>query len=80
MSWLQEAQQKIREKQEIPETGGFHPDIQEHKEQLIKRLHMMYDNATGREIEKAVEEALDRLEPPYEEKSFMAFLRTKLED
>lgn len=82
MSWLDEAQQKIREKQteEHPAADGFPIENQEFKEQLTRRLRLMYDNATEREIEKAIENAVDRLEPPYEEKSFMAFLRTKLED
>lgn len=80
MSWLEEAQQKIQKKHQESETDGFAVETPGQRERLIKRLRMMYDNATEREIEKAVEDAIDRLEPPYEEKSFMAFLRTKLED
>ena len=58
----------------------FAPDSAEQREQLIKRLKMIYDNATEREINKAIDEALDRFSPPYEEKTFMDFLRVKLED
>ncbi|MBO4519787.1 MAG: hypothetical protein J5787_01125 [Alphaproteobacteria bacterium] len=80
MSWLEEAQQKIKQKQEMTAEQSFAPENQEQREQLVKRLKMLYDNATEREIEKAIDDALDKFEPPYEEKAFMNFLRTKLED
>lgn len=41
---------------------------------------MLYDDATEREIDKAVDDALDRFDAPYDEKAFMTFLQTKLED
>ena len=78
MSWLEEAQQKIKQKQDVKDT--FAPNDQEQRERLISRLKMLYDNATEREINKALDDALDRFDPPYEEKAFMNFLRTKLED
>ena len=79
MSWLDEARQIIKEKQTEREDS-FSPDVPEQRERLIKRLKMIYDNATEREIEKAIDDALDRFAPSYEEKKFMDFLRTKLED
>lgn len=80
MSWLEEAQQKIKQKQTSDTESAFAPDDWEQREQLISRLKMLYDNATEREINKALDDALDRFAPPYEEKDFMNFLRTKLED
>ena len=80
MSWLEEAQQKIKQKQETTAGQSFAPENTEQREQLVKRLKMLYDNATDREIEKAIDDALDKFDPPYEEKTFMNFLRTKLED
>ena len=80
MSWLEEAQQKIKQKQEIVAEQSFAPENQEQRELLVKRLKMLYDNATEREIEKAIDDALDKFAPPYEEKAFMNFLRIKLED
>ena len=79
MSWLDEARQIIKEKQTEREDS-FSPDVPEQRERLIKRLKMIYDNATEREINKAIDDALDRFDPPYDEKAFMDFLRTKLED
>ena len=79
MSWLEEAQQKIKQKnQETPDV--FDPNNSEHREKLERRLKMLYDNATEREINKAIDDALDKFDPPYEEKAFMDFLRVKLED
>ncbi|MBR1778059.1 MAG: hypothetical protein IJ752_05685 [Alphaproteobacteria bacterium] len=79
MSWLEEAQQKIKQKQETA-ADTFDPNETEQRERLIRQLKMLYDNTTEREINKAVDEALDRFAPPYEEKGFMDFLRVKLED
>lgn len=79
MSWLEEARQKIEQKQETTDTAFFPADA-DGREKLVSRLKMLYDNATEREINKAIDEALDRFDPPYDEKAFMLFLRTKLED
>ncbi len=81
MSWLEEAQQKIKEKQENSQNDSvFCPTNEDQREKLVNRLKMLYDNATEREINKAIDDALDKFDPPYEEKDFMNFLRTKLED
>ena len=79
MSWLEEAQQLIKQKQTSADEV-FDPTDTEQRERLVKKLKMLYDGATEREIDKAVDDALDRFSPPYEEKEFMNFLRTKLED
>ena len=79
MSWLEEARQKIEQKQETTNTAFFPADADK-REKLVSRLKMLYDNATEREINKAIDEALDRFDPAYDEKAFMVFLRTKLED
>ena len=80
MSWLDEAQKIVKEKQKANEDAAFSPDNADQRERLTRRLKMIYDNATEREISKAIDDALDRFEPPYDEKAFMDFLRTKLED
>ena len=80
MSWLDEAQQIIKNKKQTDESSSFAPDDAEQRERLTNRLKMIYDNATEREIGKAIDDALDRFDPPYDEKAFMDFLRTKLED
>ncbi|MBR1945911.1 MAG: hypothetical protein IJ846_06460 [Alphaproteobacteria bacterium] len=79
MSWLDEAQQIVKQKQQQSDNA-FAPNGTEQREQLVKKLKMLYDNATEREINKAIDDALDRFSPPYEEKAFMDFLRLKLED
>ena len=81
MSWLEEAQQIVKQKQKqkaTNETFSLETEIQ--RETLVDRLKMLYDNATEREINKAIDDALDTFNAPYEEKVFMNFLRTKLED
>lgn len=82
MSWLEEAQQKIQQKQQQNniDQDSFSPDQESQREQLVNQLKMTYDNASEREINKAVDEALEKFDPPYDKADFMRFLRMKLED
>ncbi len=82
MSWLEEAQQKIQQKQQQNniDQNSFSPDQESQREQLVNQLKMTYDNASEREINKAVDEALEKFDPPYDKADFMRFLRMKLED
>ena len=79
MSWLDEAQQIVKQKQQ-QNDNVFAPNSAEQRERLVGKLKMLYDNATEREINKAIDDAMDRYSPPYDEKAFMDFLRVKLED
>ncbi len=80
MSWLDEAQAIIKNKQNVGDESDFAPNTADGREKLTRRLKTLYDNATEREIDKAVDDALDRFDAPYNEKAFIAFLQTKLED
>ena len=80
MSWLDEARQKAARTQKNDLETEFSPDTPDGRERLERRLKMMYDNATEREIAKAVDNAIDRFSAPFDEKAFMDFLRVKLED
>ncbi len=80
MSWLDEARQKAAQMQKNDAGTEFSPDTPDGRERLERRLKMMYDNATEREIGKAVDDAIDRFSAPFDEKAFMDFLRAKLED
>ncbi len=80
MSWLDEARQKAAQMQKNDLETEFSPNTPDGRERLERRLKMMYDNATEREIAKAVDNAIDRFPAPFDEKAFMDFLRVKLED
>lgn len=80
MSWLDEARQKAAQTQKNDLETEFSPNTPDGRERLERRLKMMYDNATEREIAKAVDNAIDRFPAPFDEKAFMDFLRVKLED
>ena len=80
MSWLDEARQKAAQMQKNEVGTGFSPDTPDGRERLERRLKMLYDNATEREIATAVDDAIDRFSAPFDEKVFMDFLRVKLED
>lgn len=80
MSWLDEARQKAAQTQKNDLETEFSPNTPDGRERLERRLKMMYDNATEREIAKAVDNAIDRFPAPFDEKTFMDFLRVKLED
>ena len=51
----------------------------ENKEALIRKLRLEYDDATEREIEKALNDAEEKFGQNPDEKALNAFLRTKLE-
>ncbi len=49
-------------------------------ERLTKELKMLYENATEREISRAIDLAHDRFGNTPVRKEFLLFVRTKLED
>lgn len=80
MSWLDEAK-KIAE-QKMKENNNIKPSAllaDENKEDLIRKLRLEYDDATEREIEKALNDAEEKFGQTPDEKTLNAFLRTKLE-
>lgn len=80
MSWLDEAK-KIAE-QKMKENNNIKPSAllaDENKEALIQKLRLEYDDATEREIEKALNDAEEKFGQNPDEKTLNAFLRTKLE-
>ncbi len=80
MSWLDEAK-KIAE-QKMKENNNIKPSAllaDENKEALIRKLRLEYDDATEREIEKALNDAEEKFGQNPDEKTLNAFLRTKLE-
>ncbi|CCZ21463.1 unknown [Acetobacter sp. CAG:977] len=80
MSWLDEAK-KIAE-QKMKKNNNIKPSAllaDENKEALIRKLRLEYDDATEREIEKALNDAEEKFGQNPDEKTLNAFLRTKLE-
>ena len=80
MSWLDEAkkiaEQKMKENNNIKLSALL---ADENKEALIRKLRLEYDDATEREIEKALNDAEEKFGQNPDEKTLNAFLRTKLE-
>lgn len=80
MSWLDEAkkiaEQKMKENNNIKSSALL---ADENKEALIRKLRLEYDDATEREIEKALNDAEEKFGQNPDEKTLNAFLRTKLE-
>ncbi len=79
MSWLKEAQEKIniKNKQEINQTSCHFLDDEEI---LTKEIRSIYENATTREVEKAINLAKEHLGTDCLKKDFLNFIRIKLED
>ncbi len=81
MSWLDEARRIAEQKQAEAETFSESPlSSPEGRESLKKKLRMTYENATEREIEKALDSAEETLPAGSGEKEILMFVRTKLED
>ena len=79
MSWLKEAQDIISKKNSH-ETPSNDECLSLDNESIVKELKKLYENATEREIKKALNEAKAAFSPPYNKKEVMIFLRNKLED
>lgn len=81
MSWLDEARRIAEQKQAEAETFSEAPlSSPEGRERLKKKLRMTYENATEREIEKALDSAEEALPAGCGEKEILLFVRPKLED
>lgn len=50
------------------------------RDALVRRMRMTYDNASEREIEKAIDEAFEKLDDLTDTRALDAFLRVRLED
>ena len=50
------------------------------RDALVRRMKMTYDNASEREIEKAIDEAFEKLDDLSDTRALDAFLRVRLED
>ena len=66
-------------KQEQPKENTF-LTTPESRENFIRELKMMYDNATNMEIEKALDWVMEQLPTPYDKKQVLQKIRVKLED
>lgn len=80
MSWLRDAQNLIAKRNAGDVSKPSSGDILDDESRLVKELRSLYENATVREIEKAIAAAREKLQPPYTEKELMDFLRVRLED
>lgn len=81
MSFLQDAQAFMQKhpKQE-EKTDVLSLATEEQKEKFIPKMRLLYDNATQREIDKALQEAIDRFGTHPEPQAIHDFMRLKLED
>ena len=62
------------------ETDTLSFSTDDERKNLFKKLTQLYENASNYEIERAIDEAIDRYGTHPEEKPFFEYLRMKLED
>lgn len=83
MSWVEDA---LKQSAELEKAGKpLAEDAVDLSDQvqltaLQKELRHMYDNATLREIDRALDKAQEHFDAAPSRKELMVFLRTKLED
>ena len=85
MGWIEEALQKAKEleKQNNNNVESLELiDLKDNccRDMVFKELRSLYENATQREVDKAIDLAIDKLGNKVTKNSFMLFARTKLED
>jgi hypothetical protein len=81
MSFLEDAQNFIKQKQQIthPEQSDFLTTPQSRTD-FEKELRELYENATWNEINKAIDWGMETMEKPYNKALFLKKIRIKLED
>ena len=81
MSFLDDAQAFLKQKQEQQPSGQSHfLQTPESREAFEKELRELYENATWNEIRKAIDWGMETMEKPYDKKLFLQKIRIKLED
>lgn len=84
MGWLEDAEKRIKELQKENQKNEENCSIynladKEQKEKLKKALKLEYLEASELNINKAIEEASEKFEKPYDETEIKKFFRKKLE-
>ena len=85
MGWLDEALRKSQELEKkqsttINENELLKLKTEEDRKNLTKELKKLYENATDREIDRAIDYAFDKIDEPKKKSDFMKQVRIKLED
>lgn len=71
---------KFMQAKQTEKAAQTRADAQIDRGALVRRMKMTYDNASEREIEKAIDEAFEKLDDLSDTRALDAFLRVRLED
>ncbi len=83
MDLLSDAAAFLRGKQgqETPAPAAdFALDTPERRDRFVAELRRLYENATRMEIERALDQVLEKMDGPYARADVLAKIRVKLED
>lgn len=80
MNLFEEAAAFMAQKQKTENTESGFLTTPTSREDFVRELKMMYDNATNMEIEKALDWVMEQLPAPYDKKQVLQKIRVKLED
>ncbi len=80
MNLFEEAQKFMATRQKPIETEQSFLSTNESKENFIKELKIIYENATNTEIERALNWVMEQFSPPYNKSEILKKIRIKLED
>ncbi len=81
MSWLEEAEAINRRQAEAKNDKDILKlSSDEEKEVFKKEIKDIYEQATEREITKALDMALEKFEPPYSRREFLYFIKQFVEN
>ena len=80
MSFWEDAQKVIQKAQANAQTDTLSLCSQDDLDRWEKELSLMYNNATHYEIRRALDAAIDRYGTTPDKKTFLDFMRVKLED
>ena len=79
MSWLDEAKAIVKSK-EASSSDELSLATEADKEAFKKEVMSLYENATERELDHAIERIFERFDPPFSKKEIMLYIKQFVED
>ncbi len=79
MSWLDEAKAIVKNK-EASSSDELFLATESDKESFKKEVMALYENATERELDLAIERIFERFDPPFSKKEVMLYIKQFVED
>ncbi len=80
MSWLEEAEAINKQKKEEAGEDILYLDTEEEIERFKEEIKAVYEQATDREINRGIDQVIEKYSSPYSKKEILYFMKQFVED